>query len=119
MDMQTKQLIASRAKRLFPFVHNYLRYEDEADPSFGAAFKFAWLLLKGPRDYLRTFGSGELMIDADLVDDLYFQYRHELPGRPGLMNEEKIIVRDHNFEVKKYLETTGTMRPRLQIVGLR
>ncbi len=113
MEVQNKDLVHARAQRLFPYLNEQLHY-DPVDERLGNAFRFCFLVLQSPRKYLDAFKHGELTIDMELVDDLYWEFRAELPEPGGLMLQEKQIITTHNDEVKKYLGQA----PMLRVVGL-
>lgn len=63
------------------------------------AFRFSFLVLRGGRAFLRSFGLGNLYLDYDKISEIYFALRFDLPGAKGLSDEEERILIIHNREV--------------------
>jgi len=118
MTKETKLLIESRARKILPYLQDYLSHEDPADPDAGAAFRLAFLLIRGPREFLHAFQHGELHIDPEGCDQVYFRLRHEMPG-PGssLMHEERLLIQAHNSAVDAYLARHERRPPALTYTG--
>ncbi len=102
MEDNFKLLIQERARQIAERAISILQDEDPGDTTAGAAFKFAFLLLRGPKAFLGRFGVGSLSIDADEVRDFCWTLRHELPGGPELSDEEIEILNEHNMESAAY-----------------
>jgi hypothetical protein len=66
------------------------------------AFKFGYLVLRGPADFLNRFGVGSLTIDVDEVVDFAWSMRHELMGGQELLPDEIEIIDEHNLEATAY-----------------
>jgi hypothetical protein len=103
MTKDMKLLIESRARKVFPYLHVYLSHEDPSDPHAGSAFRLSFLLLRGPKEFLHTFRNGEMHIDPEGCDEVYFRLRDEMPGpSAGLMHEERMLIQAHNQAVETY-----------------
>jgi hypothetical protein len=97
------ELVLQRAEMLMQLTKRHLLHEDSSDFSMGEGYRFAILLLRGPREFRRLFECGELRLDADALDDLYWRLRLEIPGPSNLMDEERGVIRDHNIAVDELL----------------
>ena len=115
MEDSVKDLIRERAEILFPILRDQL-FEGEGSSEFGEAFKFVFLLIRFPQAYFESFKEGVLLIDSDMVNEIYCQYRQEIPGVNGLLNEEHEIIAEHNHQVENYLKQEGLRRPGLRVV---
>jgi hypothetical protein len=90
---------------------------DGSDYSFGQAYRFVYLLLRGPKAYLEAFREGgDLKIDLEEIREVWWAYRSDLPGSPGLTNDEAIIVCDHNVAVDEHLAALRNSQPGLRSV---
>lgn len=103
MTKEVKRLILSRAERILPYLADFLSHENSACHLKGSAYRFGYLLVRGPREYLQAFQHGELHIDAEAVEEVYWELRGEMPGPHGLMPDERIILRDHRVAVDEHL----------------
>lgn len=63
------------------------------------AFRFSFLILRGGRAFLQSFGLGCLYLDYDKISEVYFVLRFALPGPKGLSEEEERLIYIHNKEV--------------------
>ena len=63
------------------------------------AFRFSFLILRGTRAFLHSFGLGSLYLDYDKISEIYFVLRFDLPGPKGLSDEEERLIYIHNREV--------------------
>ncbi len=112
MDLLKKELIQERAESLFPVIRDHLNRHYEIDPSVGNTFKFLYLIAYGPRRYLTEFRAGTLSIELEDVRDTYMDWSDYVPGKYGLLDEEVDIIKRHNLEVEKYLNSQGISHPR-------
>ncbi|MGK5083740.1 hypothetical protein WDW37_10590 [Bdellovibrionota bacterium FG-1] len=112
MDPSTRDLIRRRAETLFPILRDELLEVPES-PELGEAYRFVYLLLRGPRAFLSAFQNGELTLDLESIEEVYWSYRSHLPGMTGLMNEERLIIRDHNTEASDH---TARSQPGLRVI---
>lgn len=86
-----------------------LLQDDPEDTTAAAAFKFGYLVLRGPADFLNRFRVGALTIDMDELIDFAWSMRHELVGGQQLLPEEIEIIEEHNLEATAY-ERNGSQR---------
>ena len=115
MEDSVKDLIRARAEILFPILRDQL-FDGECNAEFGEAFKFVFLLIRFPQAYFESFQEGVLLIDAELVNEIYWQYRHQIPGVQGLLNEEHEIIGEHNRQVENYLNQERHRKLDLRVV---
>ncbi len=101
MEPSTRLLIRDRARSMAERAAALLQ-DDPEDATAAAAFKFGYLVLRGPADFLNRFGIGSLTIDADEVVDFAWSMRHELMGGQELLPEEIEIIDEHNLEATAY-----------------
>ena len=99
MEHAIKDLIKERAKTLFPMLRDQL-FDREGSAEFGEAFKFVFLLIRFPQAYFESFKEGVLQIDADLVNEVYWQYQHEAL----LRGTHRHHIKDY-FLISVFLET--------------
>jgi 7-cyano-7-deazaguanine synthase in queuosine biosynthesis len=71
-----------------------------------AAFKYGWLVLRGPKAFLERFGAGALEIERAEVVDFAWTLRHELAGGSELTEEEIEIIDQHNAEASAYVQSS-------------
>ena len=107
METKLKRLIESRASRLFPYLADHLTNVDPAAFVEGNGYRYCYLVLKGPKSYLAAFLHGELHIDEDALDSLYWTLRDEIPGPHGLLHEERELLARHGHEVDAWLRRNG------------
>lgn len=102
MDREKRDLIRSRALRIAPFLADYLQNEDPTDWEKGQAYRFCYLLLKGPRAFLNQFRFGDLRLCEEAIQSVYWTLRGEFPGPAELLEAERVILRDHNLAAAEY-----------------
>ena len=120
MDNVKRDLIRRRAEFLFPMLRDYLM-QDGADFVSGEGFKYAFLVLRGPKAYLNTFESGELKINPDAIDEILWTLRSsDFPGVLCLCDEEKELITQHNIEAELHRSTFNASSPGLRttVLGL-
>lgn len=115
MNRETHAMIRSRAERMAPFLADHLTNTDPADYERGHAYRMAYLLLRGPREFLRAFQHGELHLDATAIETVFWELRGEIPGPDGLMPEERALIRDHNAAVDDLLRRKPRTAPVVSI----
>jgi hypothetical protein len=109
MEATTRMMIRDRARAMAERAAGLLQ-DDPEDTTAAAAFKYGYLVLRGPADFLSRFGIGSLSIDVDEVVDFAWSMRHELVGCQELMPEEIEIIDEHNTEADRYVgERTGSV----------
>ncbi len=124
-DIHTREIIRTRAARLAPYLADYLQTQDSAAREESYGYKYCYLVLKGPKAYLSAFLHGELHIDEEAVETLFWSLRDELPGpSQGLLHAERQIINQHNREVDDWLKRNERPKPALvyserRIAGLR
>lgn len=97
-----QDLIKRRAYIVFELTKEILMEGVEND-SYAEAYRFSYLILRGPRKFLETFKNGELLLNFDLISAGYFMLRFDLAGERGLNSEEGKIILNHNEEVQRLL----------------
>jgi|GEM_PF-5762234 len=102
MMTEKRELIQLRAMRLAPFLADYLTFTDSGNFEKGQAYRFTYLTLKGPRAFLQTFQYGELKLDRDSIQSVYWELRGEITGPGQLLPEEEEMIARHNAEVVDY-----------------
>ena len=102
MEQNTRNLIQSRARRLAPFLADYLQHQDSGDWEKGQAYRFVYLLLRGPRAFLEQFRFSDMRVCEEAIQSVYWELRGEFPGPGELLSEERIILRDHNLAAAEY-----------------
>ncbi len=105
MEQQTKDLIERRAHALARICERILNFEDETDEVAGAGFRWAYLILRRPRKYLEAFQAGDLRIDPSLLTDAIWHFQEQLPGPNGLLPEEREILKQHNDESARWMQS--------------
>ncbi len=107
--MAIDEITKRRAYTVFELTKERLLDGDE-DESISETYKFSYLLLRGPRVFLDTFGAGDLYLQFDKINDGYYQLRFDLFGPKGLTAEEENVIYQHNDEVRDLLNhSTGTL----------
>ena len=109
------ELIQSRARRLAPYLADFLQNEDSADFDRGQTYKFTYLILKGPRKYFEQFQYGEMQLDRESIQSIYWMLREEIPGPGQLLEAEERILANHNSEVVDYWNRQ--QRPKVNTYG--
>lgn len=102
MNREIKNMIRKRAQRLAPYLADHLQYQDPSDWVRGQAYRFCYLLLRGPRQFFDAFHHGELHFNLEAIEEVYWEFRSEIEGG-GLLHEEKTIILDHNLAVDALL----------------
>lgn len=87
-----------RSKKIFELTSELLM-EDEGDDVQGEAYRFSYLILRGPKSFKKTFQDGTLYLDQNKISDSYWSWRFDIPGTKGLMREEEDIILHHNKQV--------------------
>lgn len=72
------------------------------------AFRFSFLVLKGAKAFLESFGVGSLYLDYDKISEIYYILRFDLPGAKGLSDEEEKILYVHNRAVMELERSANT-----------
>lgn len=106
MDNNTKLRIQERARLIAERAISILQDEDPDDTTAVAAFKYGWLVLRGPKAFLERFGAGALEIERAEVVDFAWTLRHELAGEPELTPTELEIIDEHNAEAEAYVRSS-------------
>jgi hypothetical protein len=106
MDNNTKVRIQERARMIAERAISILQDEDPDDTTALAAFKYGWLVLRGPKAFLERFGAGALEIERAEVVDFAWMLRHELPGGPEFTLAELEIIDEHNLEAAAYVQSS-------------
>jgi hypothetical protein len=114
MDHYTRTLIEKRAKALGSICERILNFENEADEIAGTGFRWAYLLLRRPKKYLEAFYTGELRIDPSLLNDAMWTYQEELPGPNGMLPEESQLLKEHNEEAARWVQSRSGVIPLVQ-----
>lgn len=104
-------LISQRAKRIYE-LSSQLLLEDETDDVQGEAYRFSYLVLRGPKSFKKAFEHGRLDLEAEKIRDAFWAWRFDLQGPKGLTQEEMDLIDFHNeqveglqgnvYELKKY-----------------
>jgi hypothetical protein len=92
-------LIIQRAK-LVSDLTTKLLMEDEGDDVQGEAYRFSFLVLRGPKSFRQAFQIGKLYLDREKIYDGYWAWRFDIPGVRGLSQDEAIIIEHHNEMVQ-------------------
>jgi hypothetical protein len=106
----TNELIRKRAQWLFHWSRDYLSFEDSSDFAIGEIYRYAYLILRGPKLFLESFMQGRVDLDQDILDESFWSLRHEIPGPQGMLPSERLLINEHNNEVK-------TLKSPLRVVG--
>lgn len=96
------EITKRRAYGVFELTKERLLEGDE-DESCSEAYRFSYLVLRGPKKFLNAFGAGNLFLDLDAISSTYFMLRFDLVGPKGLTAEEEHVIYIHNEEVGKFL----------------
>ena len=94
------QLIIQRAKLISELTCKFLM-EDEGDDIQGEAYRFTFLVLRGPKSFRQAFQSGKLYLDREKIYDGYWGWRFDIPGTRGLSQEEASMIDYHNQMVRE------------------
>jgi len=94
------QLIIQRAKLISELTCKLLM-EDEGDDIQGEAYRFSFLVLRGPKSFRQAFQAGKLYLDKEKIHDAYWAWRFDVPGTRGLSQEEASIIDYHNQMVRQ------------------
>jgi hypothetical protein len=97
------QSTIQRAK-LVSELSSKLLMEDEGDDIQGEAYRFAYLILRGPKSFRQAFQDGKLYLDKEKVYDGYWGWRFDIPGVRGLAADEVIIIDYHNEMVSALVD---------------
>ena len=103
MDLHTKKLIEERARALARCCQHILNYENEACEISGVGFRWGYLLLRRPKSFLEAFKAGDLRINHILLQDAFWLHQESIPGSPGLMPEELVVLKKHNEEATQFM----------------
>ena len=87
--------IAQRAKRVSELCSQLL-IEDEGDEVQVEAYRFTYLVLRGPKSFRHTFQAGSLYLDRGKIQDACWAWRFDIPGARGLTQEEVRMIDYHN-----------------------
>jgi hypothetical protein len=98
--MTMNQLTIQRAKMVFE-LSSKLLMDDEGDDIQGEAYRFAFLVLRGPKSFKQAFSGGRLSLDKDKVYDGFWGWRFDIPGTRGLSSEEASMIDFHNQRVQE------------------
>lgn len=93
-------IVIQRAKKVFG-LSSQLLMEDEADEIQGEAYRFSYLLLKGPKNFKSTFEEGVLYLDKEMIRQAFWSWRFDLPGTRGLSQDEMDLIDFHNEQVSR------------------
>lgn len=94
------QLVLQRAKKVYE-LSGQLLIEDESDDIQGEAYRYAFLLLRGPKSFRHAFEEGVLYLEMDKIRDAFWGWRFDLPGVRGLTQEEMDLIDFHNEQVSR------------------
>ena len=92
-----EQTIA-RAKRIYQLSSEILVEKEDAIQA--EAYKFCYLLLRGPKQFKYAFDAGDLRLDKSKINDGYWEWRFDIPGPKGLTDEESRLIEFHNQQVE-------------------
>ena len=115
MNKESKELIQSRARRLMPYLADYLQHNDPTAYEEGHGYRYCFLLLKGPRAFLQAFMHGELYISPAALERIFWEARGEIPGQHGISLEEREIIARHNHAVDDFLARNERKPPAVSI----
>ena len=93
------QLIMHRAKLVNELSSKLLMEDEEVDVQ-GEAYRFTYLILRGPKSFRQAFQEGKLYLDREKIYDGYWGWRFDIPGVSGLSAEEASIIDHHNGMVR-------------------
>ncbi len=103
MHPETKIMIRHRAEKIGRLASHLLMEYDE-DLESVAAFKYAYLALRGPRAYLNQFRGSDLHIDSESVDAFLWRHQERLCGVGRLLIEEVDLINFHNDRVNDHIQ---------------
>ncbi|MDD4976751.1 MAG: hypothetical protein PHY93_20515 [Bacteriovorax sp.] len=103
--MGIDEITRRRASTVFELTKERLLDGDENE-SISEAYRFSYLVLRGPRIFLGIFGDGDLYLDFDKINNGYFMLRFDLYGKKGLSEEEEQIIDIHNEETRRLSSNT-------------
>jgi hypothetical protein len=106
--MTVDEITRRRAYTVFELTKEQLLDGDENE-SISEAYRFSFLVTRGARKFLDTFGVQDLFLDFEKVSDGYFMLRFDLVGAKGLSDEEEHIIYIHNKEVQELLSYDSPM----------
>jgi hypothetical protein len=89
------QSTIQRAKLVSALCTNLL-LEDEGDDIQGEVYRFAYLVLRGPKSFRQAFQDGKLYLDKEKIHDGYWGWRFDIPGVRGLAQDEVSLIDFHN-----------------------
>ena len=101
-----------RMQILFDLTKDYLLEVDASDYDIGEAYKFSYVVLRGPRNFLNAFREGELSLDPEAIRNTLARFRRDLPDQyPDFYHEEEKFIDKHNYEVQKLKGKNSSFLP--------
>lgn len=107
-SLEMRLLIEKRARQILRISEGLLMETDSSDYEGGMAFRYAYLILRRPARYARMFGTSELSIDADAVNDFIWIHAGDIDGPRELSELEAATIRHHNEQCLT-AETVGAL----------
>ncbi len=111
MNEEIRRTLECRARGLFPYLADHLANVNPASFEESHGYRYCFLLIKGPKEFLKTFIHDELHLDEAAIEAVFWATRGEIPGPHGLMNEERALVALHNHAVDEWLAKNDRILP--------
>jgi hypothetical protein len=109
--------IKKRAEIILSITQDYLMDIDNSHFEIGEAYKYGYLVLRGPKNYLNAFKEGSLFLDLESVRSIIAKFYEEMPDKyPDLNSSEIKVIEQHNQEVATFLKKEERTRPRLGLL---
>ena len=108
MSIEEQKTIHHRADTIGRLAADLMLREERDDCETTSAFRYSYLILRGPQVFLRQFENSDLTLAADEIDRFIRKQGKKIPGQPSLLRIEARTIEDHNNAVKNFV------RPRFE-----
>lgn len=102
MINEEKKTIHHRANIIGRLAADLMLSEECDDRETTSAFRYSYLILRGPQVFLKQFEISDLTLAADEIDR-FIRRQGKIPGQSSLLRIEARTIEDHNNAVRDFL----------------
>lgn len=115
MSIEEQKAIHHRADIIGRLAADLLLSEERDDRETTSAFRYSYLILRGPQVFLKQFENSDLTLAADEIDRFIRRHGEKVPGQPSLLRIEARTIEDHNNAFRDFLRPSSERK----IIGER
>lgn len=108
MINEEKKAIHHRAEIIGRLAADLMLSEECNNSETTSAFRYSYLILRGPQVFLKQFENSNRTLATDEIDRFIRKQGKKIPGQSSLLRIEARTIEDHNNAVRDFL------RPRSQ-----